>query len=288
MEGSVGGSSRPGRATSGIVATNRLVVLLALLLSTAFVELGAAPVAVRYTEGLVHGFLVLKTLDGRAIADGDLNQVASGSQVRSRLTFRFRDGSLHDETAVYTQRGHFRLVSYRLVQRGASFPRSLEMSIEAATGMVTVRHTDDEGDTKTESERMELPPDLANGLMSTLLKNVRSGSPPTLSYVAATPKPRVVKLEVSTAAPDRFSVGWRGRSATHYVIKVEVGGLSGLIAPLIGKDPPDAHVWILPGAAPAFVKAEQTLYAGGPVWRIELTSPAWPRAKPPADAVPTR
>jgi hypothetical protein len=284
MEGRVGRTSRPTLVTSGIWATNRLVVLLVLLVAAAFVELRAAPVVVQYTEGLVHGFLVLKTLDGRAIADGDLNQVATGSRVRSRLTFRFRDGSVHDETAVYTQRGHFRLVSYRLVQRGASFPRSLEMSIDAASGMVTVRHTDDEGDTNTESERMELPPDLANGLMSTLLKNVQAGSPLTLSYMAATPKPRVVKLEVSAAAPDRFSVGWRGRSATHYVIKVEVGGISGLIAPLIGKDPPDAHVWILPGAAPAFVKAEQTLYAGGPVWRIELTSPAWPRAKPPADA----
>ena len=280
MEGRAGGTSGPGLLASGICATNRLVVLLALLLVAAFVELGAAPVAVQYTEGLVHGFLVLKTLDGRTIADGDLSQVARGSQVRSRLTFRFRDGSVHEEAAVYTQRGHFRLVSYRLVQRGASFPRSLEMSIDAASGMVTVRHTDDEGETKTESERMELPPDLANGLMSTVLKNVQPGSPPTLSYMAATPKPRVVKLEISTAAPDRFSVGWRGRSATHYVIKVELGGISGLIAPLIGKDPPDAHVWILPGTAPAFVKAEQTLYAGGPVWRIELTSPAWPRAKP--------
>ena len=284
MERRIGRTSRSGLVTSGIWATNRLVVVLALLLAAAFVEVRAAPVGVQYTEGLVHGFLVLKTLDGRVIADGDLSQVATGSQVKSRLTFRFRDGSMHDETAVYTQRGYFRLVSYRLVQRGASFPRSLEMSIDAASGMVTVRHTDDEGDTKTESERMELPPDLSNGLMSTLLKNVRPGSPLTLSYMAATPKPRIVKLEISTAAPDRFSVGWRGRSATHYVINVEVGGISGLIAPLIGKEPPDAHVWILPGAAPAFVKAEQTLYAGGPVWRIELTSPAWPRAKPPADA----
>ena len=118
MEGRVGRTSRSGLVTSGIWATNRLVVLLALLLAAALVELRAAPLAVKYTEGLVHGFLILKTLDGRAIADGDLNQVATGSQVRSRLTFRFRDGSLHDETAVFTQRGHFRLVSYRLVQRG--------------------------------------------------------------------------------------------------------------------------------------------------------------------------
>jgi hypothetical protein len=68
------------------------------------------------------------------------------------------------------------------------------------------------------------------------------------------------------------------------VIKVDVGGFGGLIAPLIGKQPPDSHVWILGGDAPAFVRAEQALYVGGPVWRIELTSPAWPRTPPSGNA----
>ncbi|HZI78451.1 MAG TPA: hypothetical protein VFD69_03000 [Vicinamibacterales bacterium] len=280
------GTARPWRrAFSGIAARNRLVGLLAAIaLASGGVELRAEPVPVRYTEGLVHGFLALRTLEGRTIADGDLNQVASGAQVTARITFRFRDGSLHDETAVYTQRDQFRLLSYRLVQRGASFPRPLEMSIDTGTGQVTVRYTDDEGEGKTESERLELPPDVANGLVSTLLKNVRPGTSSSLSYVAATPKPRLVKLEIAAATPDRFTVGWRGRSATHYVIKVDVGGFGGLIAPLIGKQPPDSHVWILGGDAPAFVRAEQALYVGGPVWRIELTSPTWPRAPRSGDA----
>ena len=178
---------------------------------------------------------------------------------------------------MFTQRAHFRLANYRLVQKGSSFPRPLEMSIDAGRGQVSVRYSDDEGEPKVESERLELPPDLANGLVSTLLKNVRPEAPPTLSYVAATPKPRLVKLTVSAAAPDRFSTGQHGWRAAHYVLKAEIGGLSGLVAPLIGKQPPDSHVWILGGDAPAFVKAEQTLYVGGPVWRIELTSPAWPR-----------
>jgi hypothetical protein len=34
----------------------------------------APTVAVRHPEGLVHGFLTLKTLDGKALADGDLIQ----------------------------------------------------------------------------------------------------------------------------------------------------------------------------------------------------------------------
>jgi hypothetical protein len=226
----------------------------------------------------------LRTLDGRLIADGDLSQVANGARVTGRLTFRFRDGSLHDETAVYTQRDQFRLVSYRLIQRGASFPQPLEMTIDAATGQVTVRYSDDDGEAKVESERLELPADVANGLVSTLLKNVRPGEQTSLSYVAATPKPRLVRLELAAAAPDRFSVGRQGRAATHYVIKVDIKGLAGLIAPLVGKQPPDSHVWIMGGDAPAFVKAEQALYTGGPVWRIELTSPTWPRAPRAGDA----
>ena len=107
-------NSTLARAVSGIAARNRLVgLVLALAVAVTSVELRAEPVPVRYTEGLVHGFLVLRTLDGRAIADGELSQVASGVQVTSRLTFRFRDGSLHDETAVFTQRELFRLVSCR-------------------------------------------------------------------------------------------------------------------------------------------------------------------------------
>jgi hypothetical protein len=59
------------------------------------------------------------------------------------------------------------------------------------------------------------------------------------------------------------------------VIKIDIGGLTGLIAPLVGKQPPDTHVWILQGEAPAFVKAEGPMFLGGPIWRIELASPVW-------------
>ena len=123
----------------GITASNRLVgVFIALVLACVSAELRADALAVRYTEGVVHGFLRLRTLDGHVIADGDLTQVAHGARVASRLIFRFRDGSLYDETVVFTQRKEFRLVTYRLTQRGPSFPQPLEMTMDAATGQVTV------------------------------------------------------------------------------------------------------------------------------------------------------
>jgi hypothetical protein len=234
------------------------------------------PVAVKHTEGIVHGFLALRTLDGDTIANGDLIQVARGLRVTTRLIFHFKDGSLHDETAVFSQRGQFRLVSDHLVQMGPSFPRALDMSIDAGSGVVTVRYSDD-GKQKEATERLTLPPDLSNGLMLTLLKNVNPSAPPkALSFVAATPKPRLVKLSITSAGEEHFSTGGQDRSATHYVVKVDIGGLSGLLAPVLGKQPPDSHVWILGGDAPAFVRSEQPLYMGGPVWRIELVSPTWP------------
>ena len=127
------------------------------------------------------------------------------------------------------------------------------------------------------SERLDLPPDVANGLLLTLLKNLPSDASQTkVSMVAATPKPRLVKLAIAPLGEQPFSIGGSSRKATHYVVQVEIGGAAGLVAPLLGKQPPDTHVWILGGEAPAFVKLERPLYFGGPIWRIELVSPVWP------------
>jgi hypothetical protein len=241
--------------------------------------LAAEPVPVRHREGVVHGFLVLKSLDGKALADGELIQVATGDRVTSRVLFRFKDGSVHDETAVFSQASRFRLVSDHLVQKGPAFPQPLDMTINAVTGQVSVRYADDHGQPKLATEHMNLPADLANGIIPTLLKNVRRDAPPkTFSMVAATPKPRLVKLAITAAGDESFSTGAATRKATHFVLKVEIGGISGVLAPLLGKQPPDSHVWILGGEAPTLVAAEQPLYLGGPLWRIELVSPVWPKA----------
>jgi hypothetical protein len=253
------------------------LVLAAMLVLAPGVRLRGEQVAVRHAEGLVRGFLSLRTLDGELLADGELLQDARGPRVTSRLVFRFKDGSLHDETAVFSQRQQFRLVSDHLVQKGPSFPQPIDMTIDAGTGQVTVHYTDDHGQAKEESARMELPADLANGLILTALKNANPASPPkTLGFVAATPKPRLVKLAISNAGEDPFKTGGIARTAIHYTLKVEIGGIAGVVAPLIGKQPPDSHVWILGGDAPAFVKAEQPFYNDGPLWRIELVSPVWP------------
>jgi hypothetical protein len=240
--------------------------------------LAAEPVAVRYREGSGRGFLALRTLEGKILAAGDLTQTVRGNQVVSRLVFRFKDGSVDDETAVFSQEGNFRVITNHHIQKGPSFPHPTDVSINASTGQVTVRYTDN-GREKVETERLDLPPDLANGIVLTILKNIRPDTAETkVAYVVATPKPRLVKLSIVPQGEDRFSVAGSPYKATLFVVKVELGGVTGVIAPLVGKKPADTKVWVVGGEAPAFVKAEQSLYPDGPVWRIEMTSPVWPKA----------
>lgn len=240
----------------------------------------AEPVAVRHIEGLVHGFLSLRSPDGAVIANGDLIQNTLGWRVTSRLVYHFRDGSLQDETAVFSQRGHFQLISDHLVQKGPAFDRPLDMVIDRATGHTVVRYRNERGEEKVEDEHMDLPSDLANGLIITLLKNVRRDAlPPSVSLVVATPKPRLVKVIPSVAGSQSFSVAGSPRRATHYVLRIDVGGISGWVAPLLGRQPPDSHVWILEGEAPAFVRSQAPTFMGGPVWQTDLVSPVWPGAR---------
>lgn len=234
-----------------------------------------SPVRVRYREGETHGFLVLRTLDGKRLAAGDELQIAQGDRVRTELIFRFEDHSLYDETTVFSQRATFRLLSDHLVEKGPAFPHPMEVDLNAMKGLVTIR-SEKGGKEKLITKRLRVPADTANGMTDLLLMNMDPGAPQTLSYVTPSSSPRVVKLEVSPHGKDPFFAGgWKFR-AIHYVIKIRVGGVAGAVAPLIGKKPPDMNVWILGGSVPAFVRFDGTLYDGGPIWRIERAAPVWP------------
>jgi hypothetical protein len=255
-------------------------IRIGLLLACVFrpTALSAQSVKVRYREGVGHGFLVLRTPDGKSLADGDSAQVAQGDNVTSRMSFKFRDGSVYEQTTTFSQRGTFRLLKDHVVQKGPQFKPPMETSIDATTGEVTVRYTDDHGKERVLTERLELPPNVANGLVFTLLKDVEPSVPQTtVSYVVATPKPRLVRLEIIPQDQVPFSIGSYTHKAFRYMVKVKIGGVAGLIAHLMGKQPAPLQAWVLAEGAPAFVRFDGPLYSGGPTWRMEVAIPAeWP------------
>ena len=255
------------------------VSLLAVAIEFAAGFLSAENVRVRHTEGVVRGFLLLRSAGGAVIANGDLIQSARGDRVTTRLVFRFRDGSVQEETTVFSQRRQFRLVSDHLVQRGPSFRNPLDLSIDATTNRVKARRRGNDGEEQLVDEQVDLPADLANGMMITLLKNLSRDVPTTtVSMLFATPKPQLVKLVITRSGDEPFSVGRASYKATRFNVRVEIGGLKGVLAKLFGKQPLDTSVWVLGGEAPGFVRSEGQFYRDGPVWRIELAAPDYPRA----------
>lgn len=231
----------------------------------------------RHVEGTLHGFLELRSQEGRVLAVGDLFQTVRGDRVTSRLVFHFKDGSVDDETAVFSQHGNFQLVTDHHVQKGPSFPHPLDISIDVSSGQVSLRSKGKDGKEEIKTEHFDLPPDLINGLVTITTKNISPETGETnMSMVVATPKLRLMKVAISPQGEEPFSVAGSRRKAARFTLKFELGGVAGVVAPLIGKAPPEVHIWIFGGEAPAFVKSEGPLYAGGPVWRIQVTSPVWP------------
>ncbi len=265
------------RTTGGSSLAGAAIVAIAMVGPAASL---AEPVAVKHWEGLAHGFLSLRTLEGAHLADGDLVETTArtsgGNRVTARLTLRFADGSIHEETTVYVQGKTFHLVSDHVVQKGPAFKTQIESNV-SESGRITVRYSDEDGKEKRIEEHLDLPPDVANGMTLALLKNISPGTPKTtVPMVAITPKPRLVELEIAPGGEEPFTTGASARKAVHYVLKVHVPGLAGAVASVLGKIPADSHVWVLTGEAPAFVKAELALFPGGPTWRLELLSPVWP------------
>jgi hypothetical protein len=252
-----------------------LTLIVALSLVLAPCRLTASEVTVRHTEGVAHAFLLVTTVKKKTVGVGDLIQVTHGDQVTIELSLHLKDGSVHDETAVYSQHGVFRLLSDHLVQKGPTFPHPMDVSVEMKTGTVTV-HSSDGGKEKVQTEKLDLPADAANGLILNLLKNLDPRAPQTtVSMITATPKPRIVKLVISSNGQHPFSVGGAERQAAEFVIKVDIGGVAGAVAPLVGKQPPDTHVWVYSGDAPTIVRFEGALFEGGPIWRLEPANIVW-------------
>lgn len=223
------------------MTTFRRAVLAILMGLAPWSGLEAAPIEVRFAEGTAHGLLLVRSVSGETVGHGDFLQTAHGDRVESRLILRFKDGSLHDEKVTFSQQRVFTMLSYRMVQRGPSFPETVEASLDRKTGSYKVRSARD-GREDASSGSIDLPPDVYNGMAPMLLKNLAPGGPSETVH------------------------------STRYALKPKLGATLRLFATLLGKAPVDQECVILTEDVPAFVRCDRPLYLKGPVWRIEGTS----------------
>src|SRR5260221_12690313 len=251
-----------------------VIALLRLAVLASVRELAAEPVPVRHLEGVTFGFLVLRNTQGEILAHGELRQVVKPNNpiIMADLFFHFRDGSSYREITKFTQKGSFRLVSNQVSKMGPAFKRDSESWIDARSGKITVR-TSEEGKDKSITKHIALPNDVVNGLLFTIAKNLNPSIETELSFVVASDKPRIVKLQIRPGPEKDVDCGGHDYKAQHYIVHVKIPGVSGLVAPVLGKEPSDVHLWILKSEAPTFIEFEGTLSQDTPVWRIELAAP---------------
>ncbi|HEX2438426.1 MAG TPA: hypothetical protein VHT71_08945 [Methylomirabilota bacterium] len=244
--------------------------LLAILTLAVYIA-SAEPVAVRYPESISQGVVVMRAPNGSVIATGELVQALIGEHVQSQLVFRFKDGSLYDETVTFSQNKVFRLLTYKLAQKGPSFPEAMEVWIDRASGHYRARVGDD-----TAEGALDLPEDLHNGMAGTLLRNLPVGGSATGHMYAFTPKARLMRTMLRPEGEDRYFAGETAHTSNRYIVTMDLVGMIGLVATVLGKDPPDVRFWISTGPAPSFLKFEGPMFVKGPRWRIELSAPRWP------------
>lgn len=249
------------------------VVVIALLVAP--FAASAAPVAMRFPEGPAHGFITLSDVaTDKTLAHGELIQSIEKRTIVSRLVIRFDDGSLYDETVTFAQQPVFRILSYQLTQKGASFPDDSAIEFDHSGKYRVRQRSPDKPEVRVEGTT-EIPEDVSNGLTSVLLKNLPGGASASTHLMTFRPEPLVLDLELAPEGTEQFWVGGVSSKATRFLIKPTVPGVKGVLASIVGKQPPQVRMWIAPEPAPVLVRFEGALFVDGPPWRIELSAPRW-------------
>jgi hypothetical protein len=232
---------------------------------------------VRFPEGLAHGFLLVRSAEGDVVGHGELTQtVKEGGVAESRLVFRFKDGSVHDEKVAFSQQRVFTLIRYQLIQRGPSFPEQMDVVVDRGTSSYEVRaRSKDNGQEKVLSGEIDLPKDAYNGMIVTTLLNLPRGATETVNVLAFIPEPTPIPLELAFVGEQVIRVGDQSRKAWQYAFKPDIGPVKKFVGTMLGKLPADFHYdcYILADEVPSFVRFEGPLQLMGPVLSIELISP---------------
>jgi hypothetical protein len=236
----------------------------------------ASPVPVRFPEGLTHGFLLVRSAAGDIVGHGELTQVVKeGGVAESRLVFRFKDGSIHDEKVAFSQQRVFTLIRYQLTQRGPSFPEQMDVLVDRGTSTYEVRAKGEQGTEKVLTGDIDVPKDAYNGMIVTTLLNLPKGTNETVNVLAFVPEPMAIALELAFVGEEVIKIGDQSRKAWQYAFKPDIGPVKKFLGTMLGKLPTDFRYacYILADEVPSFVRFEGPLQLMGPVLSIELLSP---------------
>jgi hypothetical protein len=215
--------------------------------------------------------MVVRSESGRIVANGSFSQTVDGDLVTMHLIYCFVDGSIDEETTVFRQRSTFELVKDRHVQQGPYFTRPFDFEVDADAKATTSWSVNREGVVHIDTRNMNLPHDLANGFIGTLMLNAPDRTRPfKVEMVVPFNGGRLVRLRVSKDGERQFVADGREVKAAVYRVHPDLGGFTGILAGLLGLKPKDVMVWVLPGDEPVVVRTVGQLGGYGPVVSVDV------------------
>src|SRR5207249_4317915 len=220
-----------------------MVAILILITLFIYPPADAAPVAVRFLEGVAHGYFIVRSLAGETIGQGELTQVLKDENlVESHVVIHFKNGSLYDEKVAFSQRRVFTMIRYHLIQRGPSFPDQIDVSIDRGTAEYKVRSlAGKDGKEKLLTGHFDLPNDVYNGMFVVMLKNLFKEANATVNFLAFTPSPQLIPLQLRFIGEQTVHIAELASKAKHYVFKPQIGKIRQFFGKLTGQLPADFH-----------------------------------------------
>jgi len=234
-------------------------------------SLPARGVPLRWPEGTLRGFPVVRDASGRQIASGTLTQWIEDGNLHVSATYEFKDGRTVEEKTVLQQHPELAQLRWSWEERkGSEVQRSY--SVDFTTGhAVAHKRGEDVREDRLDDARKLGQAFAGVGFMyavKNLAADLEKGGEIELIAVAFTPKPRTVTVSVRRDQEGSLAMGGRTLGADRFVIHPEIP--LAFIAKLFVKAP-DQYLWFYQPSPPAFLRADIPLAEpSDPIVRIEL------------------
>jgi hypothetical protein len=257
--------------------------MLAVVVMCAALPAHAVPL--RWPEGTLRGFPVVRDASGRQIANGTLTQWIEDEKLHVTATYDFEDGRVVEEQTVLQQHPELAQLRWSWEERkGKEVERSY--SIDFTTGHAVVHKRGEEDRDDHLDDARKLGRAFAGvGFMyavKNLAADLEKGGEIELTAVAFTPKPRTVTVSVRRDLEGSLAMGGRTLPAERFVVHPEIP--LAFIAKLFVKAP-DQYLWFYRPSPPAFLRADIPLAEpSDPIIRIELIGgprPSEPQSRRP-------
>lgn len=227
------------------------------LLAWLFLVVPATAVEWAQFEGTAHGFPVLRSSDGRRLADGDFAQWSENGRLHVRILYLSK-GRRIEEKAVFRQRPE--LIqdewSLRELRDGSLYRR---FAVNFRSGTATAKKLEDK-ELREWSEQLDIEKGRTFAgfgftlAIKGLRKRLMDGERVELRAIGFTPKPRVASVEIGYGGLDRIDMAGRTLRGDRFVIHPKLPWIADLFV-----DIPDTRIWLTSPPPAGFLRWEGPL-----------------------------